>query len=129
MDELERVGKRILDLRTARGWSRRDLADEIGCAYSQAQKLERGESLQCLQWIFKIAKALEIDPGTLISERAAKVLTGEADALDESVLTRSIAVTLKLARDENLEFTDQELGETIASSYRILLRNTRKRGE
>lgn len=129
MDELKRVGERIFELRKAKGWSRTNFASEIGCEYSQAQKLERGESLQCLRWIYKIAKAFEIDPGALISDRSAEVLSGEADALDESVLIRSIAVTLKLARDEDLEFTDEELGETIANSYRILLRNTRKRGE
>ena len=54
------VGRRIAELRTARGWSQRMLADHAGIEYAHLARLELGQKEAGLLILQKIAEALEV---------------------------------------------------------------------
>jgi len=59
---VQRVGRRIAELRKARGLTQQDLADRLDMGMSQMQRLERGRHAPTLGTIWRIAKALRVEP-------------------------------------------------------------------
>lgn len=68
MTRREHPPNRILELRTERGMSGRDLARAIGCDPGQLSKLERSLGPLTLSWINVISKALNCHPWELMPE-------------------------------------------------------------
>ena len=64
MDELP---NRIRELRTAKGWSQDDLASRVGCSKPQISDLERGKRGLDLDWMRRIADALDVTPADLLT--------------------------------------------------------------
>lgn len=62
------AAERLRELREARGLSRRALAERVNCGESQIVKLERGERRLTLDWVERLAAALEVRPTDLIVE-------------------------------------------------------------
>lgn len=129
MDDLKRIGTKILELRKARGWTRERFAEELNCANSQVQKIEYGDALKCVRWLFRIGDKLGVNPAILISEEAERALEQGGDTFDEDILRRSITITLKVAEEENIKLTNFELSDAIATNYKILLAHTRRATE
>lgn len=59
---------RVETLREARGISRSELAAKLGCHNSQVFKLERGDVPMTLDWMHKIATALDVSVCELLHE-------------------------------------------------------------
>jgi transcriptional regulator with XRE-family HTH domain len=62
---LIRVGKRVRQLRDAKGWSQERLADEAGLHRTYLSGIERGVRNPSLRNLARIAKALSVDVGAL----------------------------------------------------------------
>lgn len=58
---------RIRELRIARDWSQDQLAAACGCSKAQISDLERGNRGLDIDWMRRIARALGITPGELLS--------------------------------------------------------------
>lgn len=61
------MSNRIKEIRRARGLSMEQLADRVGCATPQINKLEKAERRLSLDWMRKLARALEVAPADLLS--------------------------------------------------------------
>ena len=63
VDELlQRLGRRIRDLRTQRGWSQEQFADVCGVHRTYMGHLERGEKNLSFSSIVRVANALDVEP-------------------------------------------------------------------
>lgn len=60
-------GERIRELRSTAGVSQEELASRCGLHRTYIGSVERGERNVSLQNIVKIARALDVDPGTLVA--------------------------------------------------------------
>ena len=58
---IRNTGKRIRDLREAKGWSQEQLAIEAGVDNSHLGKLERGEGNPTMKLVYRIAVALNVE--------------------------------------------------------------------
>lgn len=63
---LKRLGSRIRELRTARGWSQEELAHRVGVDRTYQSDVERGMRNFGVQLVFDYAKALRIRPEDLM---------------------------------------------------------------
>jgi len=63
------VGKRIREIRLAKGISQERLAHEIGLHRTYVGSLERGERNPSLQVVSRLAKLLEVSTDRLLSMR------------------------------------------------------------
>ncbi|WP_018606538.1 helix-turn-helix domain-containing protein [Uliginosibacterium gangwonense] len=63
--DLQTFGRRLAEIRKARGWSQERLALESGLARSYLGGIERGQRNVALLNILKLARTLECDPGEL----------------------------------------------------------------
>lgn len=64
---MTRAGNRIGELRQARGWSRRRLAERVrGTSGEQMRKLEAGERRLTADWMARLARAFGVPAGALI---------------------------------------------------------------
>ena len=59
-------GKRVRELRTARGWTQEQLAERADLNWLQVGHIERGASDPKLSTIWKLSKALGIMPAELL---------------------------------------------------------------
>ena len=59
-------GRRLAEIRRAKGWSQEKLALESGIARSYLGGVERGQRNIALLNICKLADTLEVPPGTLL---------------------------------------------------------------
>ena len=67
-DELKiAIGKRIVKLRTKKGWSQSDLARACNKDRQAMEKLENGKVNPTIYSLLEIAEALEVDLKTLVS--------------------------------------------------------------
>ena len=64
---LLKVGKRVRNLRTDRGWSQEELADRSGVNRSYMSKVELGKSDVSLSVLHKIARTLGISLAELLA--------------------------------------------------------------
>jgi len=61
-DQLKKkVGNRIIELRTKKGWSQSDLARECGKDRQAIEKLENGKVNPTIYSLYEISKALKVD--------------------------------------------------------------------
>ncbi|MBW2963122.1 helix-turn-helix transcriptional regulator [Mesonia aestuariivivens] len=61
-DQLKKkVGNRIIELRTKKGWNQSDLARECGQDRQAIKKLENGKVNPTIYSLYEIAKALKVD--------------------------------------------------------------------
>lgn len=68
MAEENKLGKKIVTLRTAHHLSRQDLADRCGCDVAVIEELEAGEVPPSLAPLIKITRALGVRLGTLMDD-------------------------------------------------------------
>jgi transcriptional regulator with XRE-family HTH domain len=66
------VGERIRELRTERGLSQEDLANEAEVPLSQIGRIERGENNPTISTLYVIALALEVELTVLVDVRPGK---------------------------------------------------------
>lgn len=66
-DPLEMFGKRLVELRKARGWSQEKLALESGLARSYVGGIERGQRNIALYNICVLAETLGVAPGEMLA--------------------------------------------------------------
>jgi transcriptional regulator with XRE-family HTH domain len=59
---------RIREFRIARDWSQDQLAEACNCSKAQISDLERGNRGLDIDWMRRIAKALGLSPGELLSK-------------------------------------------------------------
>jgi transcriptional regulator with XRE-family HTH domain len=74
----EQIGANIQAARKAKGWSLEKLAARVKppTSYQQLSRLEKGDRTLSVQWVERIAKALEIEPVDLITgDRPPPVFT------------------------------------------------------
>ena len=67
------IGKKLADIRKKRSLSQEELANFAHVERSHMGKIERGEHLPNLVLILRLAKALSIEPGSLV-DTAAELL-------------------------------------------------------
>ena len=61
-DQLKKkVGNRIIELRTKKGWNQSDLARECGKDRQAIEKLENGKVNPTIYSLYEISKALKVD--------------------------------------------------------------------
>ena len=60
-------GERVRARRLALGWSQMRLADEVGLHFTYVSSVERGERNISLQNILRLAAALGVDAGELVT--------------------------------------------------------------
>ena len=63
----EEFGRRVRARRQALGWTQEDLAEATGLHWTYVGSVERGERNISLANIVKLAKALDVDPGRLMT--------------------------------------------------------------
>lgn len=61
-----RLGQNVRRLREAKGWSQEDYADRAGIHRTYVSDIERGKRNPTVTVVEKLAKPLEISPGTLL---------------------------------------------------------------
>lgn len=64
-EDLQKLGRRLADIRKARGWSQEKLALESGLARSYLGGVERGKRNIAVLNILKLARTLGCEPGEL----------------------------------------------------------------
>lgn len=97
LDETKKgLGKRIKQLRKAKGWSQQELADKSNMQYSYLGLIERGERNPTLEIIDKIAKGLGVEISQLFLFKEG--LKPEAEVLEEKVLDLFKLSDLKVKR-------------------------------
>jgi len=65
-EDLQKLGRRLADIRKARGWSQEKLALESGLARSYLGGVERGKRNIAVLNILKLARTLGCEPGELL---------------------------------------------------------------
>ena len=70
-DYFERLGRRVQDLRTARGWTQQQLADEAGLDRTYISGLEHGKQNPTIGALLRLARALEAPVERLVVEVSA----------------------------------------------------------
>lgn len=63
----KKIGQRIIELRTAEGWSQSDLARACGKDRQAIEKLENGKVNPTVYSLYEVAKALGVKVKDLIS--------------------------------------------------------------
>jgi len=66
LDDLKLFGKRLVELRKAKGWSQEALSLESGVARSYLGGVERGQRNIALVNICRLARALRVSPAELL---------------------------------------------------------------
>lgn len=74
-DPLELFGKRLVELRKAKGWSQEKLALESGLARSYVGGIERGQRNIALYNICVLAETLEVVPSDMLAFEIEPVKT------------------------------------------------------
>ncbi|MGN6357708.1 MAG: helix-turn-helix domain-containing protein [Novosphingobium sp.] len=66
MDIRARLGSNVRRLREAKGWSQEDYADRAGIHRTSVSDIERGRRNPTVTVVKKLAKPLEVSPGSLL---------------------------------------------------------------
>lgn len=74
------MNNRIKDLRKEKGWSQQRLAEACGTSNQMIGYLERGDRGLTVEWMQKIASALEVDPAELLRQNAQVPVVGYVGA-------------------------------------------------
>ena len=76
-------GRKLRLVRQERGYSQEQLADRAGLDRTYVSSCERGKRNISLENIWRLARALGVDPSELISNRPAEFAPGPYDSADE----------------------------------------------
>jgi len=68
MAPVAKMAKRLQQLRAAKGWSQRDLAERAGISREYLARLETARQDPTLRTLEKLAKALHVKVSTLLGE-------------------------------------------------------------
>jgi transcriptional regulator with XRE-family HTH domain len=60
------IGDKLKDLRTQRALTQQELADKAGIGKNTVNRIERNDTEPHMSTLRKIAKALDVDPATLV---------------------------------------------------------------
>lgn len=66
MDICQRLGQNLRRLREAKGWSQEAFADEAGIHRTYVSDIERGARNPTIKVLEKLAKPLNVRPGSLL---------------------------------------------------------------
>ena len=78
------LGRTILDLRLARGWSQKELAERAGTKQAIISRLENGHLNPSLEMVQRVAKSLDMDLTVgLVPRRDAANATGTNEVIAE----------------------------------------------
>jgi len=72
--EAEILGGTVRRLRLERAWTQEELAATAGLTTTYVGQVERGDKVPSLTVVLKIARALSVTPGDLLSGFSASVL-------------------------------------------------------
>lgn len=100
------VGEKIREIRLAKEMTQVDLAEKLGVTQSMIGQYERSKKPPKFDTILKIAEALEVEPGELISQKIV------VEALRNDVLPKLKETAQKMA--ERYDTDDFETLEMIA---------------
>ena len=78
------VGMAVRNARKQRGMSQETLAKHIGLTFQQVQKYERGTNRISCSVLFRIGKALEISPASLLPEQDSAPVSQVATSLTQA---------------------------------------------
>lgn len=67
LDAASKFGQRVRARRTELGLSQMALADQVGLHFTYVSSVERGERNISLENIVRLATALQVDPGELVT--------------------------------------------------------------
>lgn len=81
-----RLGGRVRDLRTRRGWTQETLGERAGLSYKFIGEIERGLENPTIDSVDQIAHALSIDIGELMRRDASDVSYATVSADDFAIL-------------------------------------------
>ncbi|MBO6824468.1 MAG: helix-turn-helix transcriptional regulator [Thalassospira sp.] len=104
------MDNRITELRKAKGLTIKRLAELVGTSNQQISHLEKGHRRLTLEWMERIAEALECHPSDLLSggtrlendrERAMiELFRGLSDEQQEAFLQATAALAKPIEKDE-----------------------------
>jgi transcriptional regulator with XRE-family HTH domain len=83
------VGTRIRKVRKARGLTLKDVSQGMGTTMQTLQRLEVGTMTLSVEWIEKIANALDVDPVSFFTDRTTT--DEETQAIFESTIAKCFA--------------------------------------
>ena len=63
---LNEIGEKIREIRLSKNISQESLANEVEIDYSQINRMELGKVNFSISYLYRIAKALEVDPKELL---------------------------------------------------------------
>ncbi len=75
---LVRVGRRVAELRVARGWTQEQFAERARLDPRDFQKIEAGGLPLTLRRLLRLANTLEVDPQELLRDSATATAGGDA---------------------------------------------------
>ena len=85
---------RIRELRQARGWSMRKLADKVSTSASTINKLEKGETTLNVHWMERLARVFDVSAAELLGSASDKpVLQGDVILHEQKQDETKLALT------------------------------------
>jgi transcriptional regulator with XRE-family HTH domain len=109
------VKNRISELREERGLSSRALAKMIGTSAPQMSRLERGKSTLSIDWILKIAGALDVNSNEIINLPLDRKFTATCD---DALLGSVIGWLLEASAKCKVKLAPKELSRWISYVYK-----------
>jgi transcriptional regulator with XRE-family HTH domain len=119
-DALQKLGIRIRELRTRRGWSQEAFADVAGVHRTYMGHLERGEKNVSFLSIVRVANALGVTLSELLTglENGGGATTAKRKAAGVPAAARSLALEEVAALERSVRALKGLLGEIAPSSNR-----------
>jgi len=119
-DALGRLGVRIRELRTRRGWSQEAFADVAGVHRTYMGHLERGEKNVSFLSIVRVANALGVTLSELVTglENGGSAKTAKRKAASVPAAARSLALEELASLERSVRTLKGLLGEVAPSSNR-----------
>jgi len=77
-----RFGKRVLELRKARGWKQAELGNQLGTSGVVVGRYERGEMMPSIEVAQKMAQVFGVTVDSLVGEHQAPKLLTHADMIE-----------------------------------------------
>ncbi len=76
-DGVEEFGAKVCKLREAHDWSREALAEATGQTPEFIEQIENNEFSPSVSFLLRLAKVLNIDPGTFLSKEEKEIIRGQ----------------------------------------------------
>jgi transcriptional regulator with XRE-family HTH domain len=97
----KRLGKRIAEQRSHLEWTQDQLAERVGCDSETISRFERGANLPSLPTLDRLATALQVDVGELLSRATTKANddASKFSAWLDGLTTKDRSFVMKVVRD------------------------------